>query len=94
MRVEPITNTYKSTHRKERTPMPTPEQNAAHQRYAALSQILMDALTPFVDAYERNANEAQDSFLSQDHPAFVIVTMADIRSAQAALRSISTDIYA
>jgi len=95
MKIDAIKPHYNAGNRKPYDPpAQQPDTQAqALQRYAALSQMLFDALVPFVNSYERNNMLPTDINAPGDHPKYIKTTMDDIRRAQSVLRLIATDIY-
>jgi hypothetical protein len=83
MKVTPITETFRARNLPPRKqPIEATAEQKALQRYEALTQVLYDALTPFVDAYElRGAALTKDALHYE-----LKVTLEDITRAQYALK--------
>lgn len=96
MKITAIKPHYNAGNRKPYLPPPVEldPQGEALKRYAALSQILFDALVPMVDEYERINRLPEDINALDGHVKYIKMTMGQIRQAQAVLRMIGTDVYA
>ena len=96
MQITPISaiNTLNYQKYKNKDKLPVNSKDEILKRYAALSQLLFDALVPFVDAYEKQDSAIGDSDLDNEQAKHLCVQLGEIRKAQAVLRMATTDIYA
>ena len=73
------------------TPQDKPREDinihTSARRYGAIAQLLFDALTPIVDAYEAGAKTEGDTCI-------IYTSKATLERAQEVLRGIASDIYA